>query len=313
MRRGARAVSWAASGWLVTLAGCGGAAPPEGPAAGGRIASVAQRERDGLETRWWLVEESASTVGAALAQFAMPALPEDESLRERWRRSGLRLVRVPGDRWEQVERALPAIGTRASKSAGWSPQWIEVFRGRRLGEAPVMVDGQRTIPPTGVFRVLARCWLAAGAGGAERPGARLELAFQVLAKRRAGLTELPSESPGEAEAQAGVTFRDLTLETELAPGFVYVLTADDPGADWSADADDAGERPRASLEESAGPRGEGDAAFPLEELIAGPPASLPLTLGEAAMTASAQQTGASAGRAVLVLRVRSPERFTLLP
>ena len=254
-------------------------------------------------------------VGEALADYALPVLPEDESLRERWRRSGLRLVRVPEDQWPEVERAMPAIGTRASKSAGWSPQWTEVFRGRRLGEAPIMVDGQRSIPPSGVFRVLARCWLAAGAGdgGAERPGARLELAFQVLPKRRAGISELPSESPGEAEAQAGVTFRDLTLETELAPGFVYVLTADDPGADWTADADGAGTAARGALGEGTASQEQSDKAFPLEELMAGPPASLPLTLGEAAMTASAEQTGASVGRAVLVLRVRSPERFTLLP
>lgn len=314
-----RAVALGALGvYAIALAGCAGSGTPgtrAGESDGRRELSSSQAPVaagiedqsviEGLEVRWWLADDTDGAVGAALARFAEP-VREPAAIMSRWEASGLRLVRMPRDRWPAVEPALVPLNQRVRDLVGWAPEWREVFRGRRVGgEQPIIVDGARASLDRGVFRLLLRTFPAPPGDDASRRGeVHTELAFQVvpITTGRNAPFETPRLQPVQDE---GEVIRRLTLSAPLDPGYVYVLTSEAPGVEWSA-RDEAA--PPDPAETDAMNQSEAQGVFEL-----GPPASGPRTLGEAALGASAQETGSRGAKAVIVLMPRAPASFQLLP
>lgn len=271
----------------------------------GATEPIVSGNADGLEVHWWLADDSGGAIGAALAPYAADLQPEDRVTRTRWESSGLRLVRVPVDRWAAVAPLLVPLHQRTRDWIGWAPQWREVFRGRRVGgEQPVVIEGERTNPERSLLRVLLRAWPAPPADPAvRRPEVRAEIAFQLLppdTTRRDPFAR-PKIVPPEEE---GTILRRLTMQSALDPGYVYVLTAEAPGVTWESRSDFPVEPSPASDEE---------ADSSMEELIAGPPSSGPRTLGEAGLGASAAETKNRPAKAVIVFVPRVPSAYQLLP
>ncbi len=298
------------------LAACAGdaereATPAQQPQTLAEVSTPAPAEpiisgvAEGLEVHWWLADDSGGAIGAALAPYASDLQPEDRTTRTRWESSGFRLVRVPTDRWPAVERALVPLHQRTKDWIGWTPQWREVFRGRRVGgEQPIVVEGERTDLPRALLRVLLRAWPAPPADPAvRRPEVRVEVAFQLLtpdARSRDPFAR-PKIVPVEEE---GTILRRLTMQSALDPGYIYVLTTEAPGVAWERRSDSPVEAP---------PEGDGEDEESIEEFIAGPPASGPRTLGEAGLGASADETKNRAAKAVIVFIPRAPSSYQLLP
>lgn len=285
----------------------------EAPALAPASEPIVAASRHGLEVHWWIADDTDGVVGEALRAFAEPALPLSPELRERWRVNGLRMVRLTVEQFDALQRTLPPLHARRRLWVGWVTQWQEIFRGRRAGgPAGLLVDGQRRSLPAGALRLIARAWPAPGLAeeghraGAIAPQARLELALQLQAERPRSATDVfeqPSLLPAEQE---GTVFHPLTLETALEDGFVYLITSEDPQIEWSAGAAPAREPPPPGAEE-----------IPLLDVspedVFGPPASGALTLGEAMLSATYEETGARDFRVLIALLPRCPDRYRLLP
>lgn len=299
------------------LAGCAGdtrqeAAPlpvpapvPEASAHPAPAEPIVTGATEGLEVHWWLADDSGGAIGAALAPYATDLQPDDRATRGRWESSGFRLVRVPSDRWPTVEPALVPLHQRTKDWIGWTPQWREVFRGRRVGgEQPIVIEGERTDLPRGLLRVLLRSWPAPPADPAvRRPEVRVEIAFQLLpvdARSRDPFAR-PKIVPPEEE---GAILRRLTMQSALDPGYVYILTAEAPGVTWERRSDSPVDAPASD---------DGERAGAMDELIPGPPASGPRTLGEAGLGASVDETKNRPAKAVIVFIPRAPSSYQLLP
>lgn len=258
--------------------------------------------RRGLEVRWWIAQDADGAVGSALAEFALDDASSDAALRDRWAASGLRLVRVPIERLEEVEAALVAASPRYREWIGWNGSWTEWFRGRKTERGQrVQVAGSARGLERGVLRVLGRGIPLPGRGGA-----RVELAFQSLPDRAARTTRVLSETPPEPQ-ELGVVFRELTLVTEMEPGYALIVTAESPGVTWGgrrADEASEGFAPPPADDE---PREVGGAARTF-----GPSAGTLPSMGEAMMVFPATKESARSLKAVLVLIPRGEGGLRLL-
>jgi hypothetical protein len=108
---------------------------------------------DGLEVRWWVARDELGAVGRALASAADPAAVLPPDIEARWNAAGLRLVRIPVDRFPEAAAALPPLRTAQRTWLGWAPRWTEVFRGRRSDpSAEVLTQDGRVRLPAGTAR-----------------------------------------------------------------------------------------------------------------------------------------------------------------
>jgi hypothetical protein len=231
-----------------------------------------------------------------------PPLPDNAGLRERWESSGLRLVRVPIDRLDEIQAAAPAVSQRYRLPIGWTTAWTEVFRGRRVGGETVKIAGVGRAPPRGVVRLLARCWPLPGTASAQ-----LDLLVQVEAEAGAETRDpfkrpeiLPEDRQGEA-------VRELTLESAVAPGFAYVITCEEPGVRWMGPAEAGGESGF-----SPPPVEAPDESMPVKDPLA-PLLGVTRTLGEAALASSTEGDPRRKHKAVIALIVRGSGEYRLLP
>ncbi len=217
------------------------------------------------------------------------------------------------------------------------------------GAAFAIIQGQRRSIPPGALRLLARAWpappAAADIGHSNAPTAaptatiRFELACQVLTDQRANAADIFRQPTIVPEEDRGPIFSGLTLDTTLDPGFIYVITCEAPTVEWTTHplapaAPPATSTPRessAAIDPTqpiddlltvalATPRAtpptpptspDPRSAPPFEPL--GPPVSQPLTLGQAMLSASSQETGSRALRVVLVILPRAARPYRLLP
>jgi hypothetical protein len=316
----------------VMLTGCGtrnipAAARPVEPIVG-TPPPIVTTAKDGLEVHWWIADDTDGAVGAALAEFTEPPLPQGEALRERWNANGLRMVQAPGEQIGELEARLPPLRARRRLWVGWATAWTEIVRGRRAGGASALIiDGQRTSMPTGALRLIARSWPVPIEPTGERqwgnePRVRLELACQLAVEHSVGAEDVFSQPRVVPVPDEGPILRQLTLETVLDPRFVYVLTSEAPGVVWapSAARQASPEPPEAAPGSPAEPAAEGSERLmepegrldlPSEPL--GPPVSSPLTVGQAMLSASQAETGWRDLRIIVVLIPRAPERYQLLP
>lgn len=299
------------------IGGCAGAPSPTAPhqpvsqtdpaasADPRAIAPAVVGGDEGIEVRWWVASDESGAVGSVLGSAADAMLPEDEALRRRWELSGMRLCRIPIQRWPEAESRLTTRSNRTTQWLGWAPEWETIFRGRRLtGQSPVWIEGDRVDLERGQVRILARGWPVPGRAPDEPPLVRLEIAFQVVPfsasdKSNAGGRGDPFRPPElRGEETRGVVLRRLTMEADVQPDHAYVLTAEAPGVVWqgpesrSADTEARAERDTAAI---------------------GPPAAPPVTFGEAALAQAATERAPLPSKAVIVILIRAPERFRLLP
>lgn len=325
-RTGALAIALAA----MLLAGCGTTLRPMEvrrlPPATGAPAPIVTTASDGLEVYWWISDDTDGAVGAALAAFVDPPQPANEAMRVRWNANGLRMVRLPADQFSDLERLLPVLHSRRKLWVGWVTDWTEVFRGRRAGGASsILIDGQRTSLPAGTLRFIVRCWPAPAPPTGERawgdrPGVRLELACQLDVQKTIGAGDVFTEPQVASVVDQGPVLRQLTLETLLDPGFIYVLTSEAPGVTWysrearmGAVSPAAPATPTQSPADDSEPVAQAEPLAPIALEALGPPVSSPLTVGQAMLSATQSETGWRDSRVVVVLIPRSPDRFQLLP
>lgn len=255
---------------------------------------VAPMPGEGLEVRWWVVDDTEGVIGSALAPYVDLAFPS-EARRSTWRSSGLRLARLSESDLATIEPAWPPKSQRFIRWVGWAPAWTEVFRGRRLGDERVAIDGRSITPPPGVGRLLARCWPAPPADPNAPPSIRLELAFQVQpAAERPDPFERPRVEPEETR---GPLLRELTADLTLNPGTVLILTAEDPAAEWLGRAPRNGAAPSPTHAPSA----------------LGPDLERPISFGEAMLATPGSESDPRRLRAVIILIARAHRPYRLLP
>lgn len=284
---------------LGLVAACAPTRPAPAPVAETEPPPLVTTAESGLEVHWWVSDDSDDRVARALARFTEEALPADSVSYAAWEANGLRLRRAPRTGFIELQAALPPIQLRSRQWIGWVTEWTEVFRGRRIGsDSIVLVDAQRRALPRGTPRLLLRAWPTFTPDPLDPADVRVEIAIQHhTAPERRGL-ERPDHLPPQRE---GEVFRALTLSLRLDPESIYIITAEAPGVTWQA-------RDEGAPDAAAPPADE-----PSEPGSFGPPAALPLTIGQAMLTRPAQESAGVPARAVIVLLPRSPDRFRLLP
>lgn len=254
---------------------------------------------DGLEVRSWVTDDRFGQVGRALAKLSadVNASSTDDTmsaeLRARWEANGLRWTRLPAAALSDLERQLPAIKMRQASWIGWTTRWSEIFRGgsepgvHRVS-APLIVsdDGQQQSAAQGSSRFIARTWTAPHASESSELAWRLRLELAVQTTRveppNSDLLKRPLSLGAERD---GTVYERLTLETALEAGWVYVVTAEQPGIVWT-------------VEPAAEPE-QGDQTL-------GPQLPRPLTIGESMMTSMRATQAGERAKALLVLVPRVP-------
>jgi hypothetical protein len=243
-------------------------AEPEPPSARAEIPTRA----NGLVIRELRVRDQPAVVQSVLMRHqAGEAL--DPAMHERFRRNGMRMVRVPASNLEQI---VDGLGGALRDIDGWHGQAID-WRELATWEldqdgSAVAVDGRIRRFVGGRFRLLARAWTIPMETGPA-------MQFELLADHQQS-TRLPLErllrGRGVGEGDE-VRFRTMSHEMLLEPGYAYVLTGADPRVDWALDTNEPMEpdSPKDGDESSIG----GDAAAASERAV-GPFVDLPRTLGE---------------------------------
>jgi hypothetical protein len=142
----------------------------------------------------------------------------------------------------------------------------------------------------GRLRILARCWSSPATSdrGSTVAALRLELVPHLLAK--VDPTRQWRAVAGFEAANQGIRFERLAAGFTLTQSQAFVIVADDPDADWG--------RPSAPLSDATA--------------TTGPVPPRASTLGELLLSSPATPTQPRM-RAVVVLLLRVPDRFDLLP
>ncbi|MEL7474115.1 MAG: hypothetical protein AAGK04_12425 [Planctomycetota bacterium] len=286
-------------GLLAALAGCSGGAPREDGQGGLRPSVVG--DRDGLEVRWWVVEERGQALASTLAAYADRPSPIGELRAESLRESGLRLVVVSREEAEAIHNALPTVGADVRQWLGELTLWTEVVKGPSLPASAIRTHLGSEAISAGRVRMLARCYRLPGGGG---EGMRLELAPQLERRDRldAELRIALGESAGLETA--GRVFSSLAMSWSPPPGEVYLLVPEAPSVDWRSVS--MQEREDSAASEA------GDDGRPAWAGV-GPAAPSTPTLGEALLGSVDQRPGLSGRRAIVVLAPTSRGRRELIP
>jgi len=310
--------------------------PANGPAAPGAVRPLVRGQRQGLEVHWWVAADADGAVGSAIARAASrgmdaadaaPAMVRGLSpaAADAWNRNGLRLVPIPLGAVDALRSELPAIRTSQRAWMDWGTEWSEVLRGRRMsGRDPVLVDGASIRVGPGTLRLLARCWPLPGEPDA---GPRMQASLAVQLHEFDAMRDVDPFMPRPAEetwnaVDQGPIFEHMMAELMLRPGWAYVVTAEQPGREWTVRAPPS---PAAAAEDApvdGAILSDADAASGASHAEPfGPPAAAVPTLGEAMLTGSVMIPGGTDGavfervpvKVVLVIVPRVNERFQLLP
>lgn len=248
---------------------------------------------DGLELRWWVVAEEQDEVARALAPYLAQPSAIDGPLATVWQEHGLRMVRVPLADIPGLRRAMPVLGRVDRQWLGQIPRWTELLQGDLVDAATgLLVGDTRLAMPDGRMRLLARAWTAPTPAG---PRLRVDMTLQHAPTSADALLETFGSARRLSAVQRGSVFRELTANMTLEPGYAYLIVPEDPARAWTT----------AGAMSSRDWRGWGE--------IAGPPAPLLPTPGEALLTSLSSGLGDTPLRAIVMLVPRTPDRFSLLP
>lgn len=255
-------------------------------------APLARNAIDGLELHWWITFDDGGAVGSTLVSLSDGAPPLSPQTQQAWIENGLRMVRIPENKLPELEARLPAVRSLERTWFGWATEWTSLFIGRRAGgSGPVLIDGQPVTLAPGTLRLLARTWTAQGSTG---PVLRLELAMQHqtrVADDVLATTGLRA-SVARTLLDEGSVFAQLNVDAALEPGWVYAISSERPGVEWSASR-----RKRTEND------GDGEA---------GPKVSPPPTLGEAMLSQASDNPAVRGVKVVVVLVPRVPREVGVL-
>jgi hypothetical protein len=262
----------------------------------GAIAPAVRGAQNGLELRWWVLDNQPERVARELWPYLNQPSPIDPITAMHWRENGLRLIAIPLADVTSLKNRLPMLGRIDRHWLGQAPRWTRLLDGEPLLN-PVSREGQRLQLPAGRMRLLGRAWTVPGLTA--KPMMRLDLAFQFEddQSRRDPFSRGLSAQPTSL-LQHGEIFDDLTVHVELQEGWAYLLVPEDPANEWDARG--------LAVPENQYDWGE----------VFGPPAPPVPTLGEALLTtlgAPSRQLPRRDYRAVVLLIPRVPEVYRLLP
>lgn len=243
------------------------------------------RTDNGLEVRQWMVADDPARLASALmAHRSGEAL--EAPLRERLRRNGFRLVRLPVGRLDELLADLGGTRIHATAWHGQVPRWREVIH-RDVPPAgrAIAIDGRTQRYEGGSFRLMVRAWTMQMEDG---PFLHLE-----------AMPQYRPPAPGDP----GEWLDSLALELRLEEGFAYVLTGESPHVPWPRRDDEepagAGREPRDhDPNDPNNPppvRAEPGFRGPSERF--GPEGVPPTTVGELLLAGE----GGRAGRGILLL------------
>jgi len=180
---------------------------------------------NGLEVRRLLFRDERDATPVALGRFGTEAI-EDEYLRERLLRNGLRLRLLHDSETESVVAALGAPLRDARVWYGQAVQWRELSR-RNVGPGlATVVDGRARSFSSGALRLLSRAWTLPMEDGLRLT---IELVPHFDPVGSGGFRAMLGH-----DSMRGERFDALMVELHLRPGDALLLTADAPGRLWDA-------------------------------------------------------------------------------
>ncbi|MFG0257618.1 MAG: hypothetical protein ACF8GE_06925 [Phycisphaerales bacterium JB043] len=261
----------------------------------GAIAPAVRGGENGLEVRWWVLDDDADRIARELRPYLQQSIPLGDRMSEHWRENGMRMVALPLSDVASIRSRLPMLGRVDRHWLGQSPRWTQILEGE-----PVLnqVSRQQHLLdlPDGRMRLLARAWTSPSVGA--QPSMRLDLSLQFvddLRRRDPFARSLVSDAMGSIGF--GQVFDDMTIHVELREGWAYLLVPDDPTRVWDSS----------------------DRALPIETYdwgeMLGPPAPPSPTLGEALLTtlgAPSETLPRRDLRAIVLLIPRLPDTYRLL-
>lgn len=256
--------------------------------------SVLRGSDNGLEIRWWVVDDRNRTLGSILSNYEERPVGDSEDLRANWAANGLRIVSVPSGDLDRLRSVLPLIGAVHKRWLGQVPSWTEAIRGPdQPGPLRVLLDNGLIKLPAGSMRLLVRGWTApmltdeAGLG----PVLHLELVPQhkETGRQLDRFTSGANLSERLQIEDEGQLFSRLLAELNIRGDEAYLIVWEEPGVEWSRASNRAGEQ---------------------DEL--GPPAPAVATIGEMVLTGLREKDKPETIKAIVVLVPRVPDRFELL-
>jgi hypothetical protein len=250
----------------------------------------------GLEVRWWVVDDAADELLGVVRGHGgrvdfLPAARQRELTRH-----GFRLLRLPVGRFAAFAEELTVSSRLSSDWLAQAGRWTGVMPGPWLpaGEV-VQIEGRRVYLPTGRFELALRTWIVPTGG---EPYLQLELLPRFEPSGERSLASLAGEAGRRRPVVEALT------RLRLERGYVYLLTADSPGADWQTPAS-----PDADADVEAA-SGDGEEV----EALVGPITPTTPTVGELLLRPSqAAGTPGLGRRAVAVFLPYLPREASLLP
>ncbi len=303
MRRAARLILLAAC----ALGACAPATRTEhNNTARGAIGApaIVSENANGMEVRWWFVDDAEGRLGRVLAQYQSAGAVLQTNGAGTIESNGVRVVRVPVERVPELQEALGSLGTRKRTWLPATGVWSEVYRGRRVGErVPVLIGGRRVRLEEGIVRMLGRVWAARTLDG---PVLRADFATQVREPVSTRANEYFQRPRFLSEIEKGDVIRDLSFGAVLETDSVYVIVCEEPGLVW--ETSDGGLAPLSEEQSDAAT----DEEFALPDVMLGPVAKKPLTLGEVLLSARPEETGGPLIKSIIMVIPRLPSEVRLL-
>lgn len=263
-----------------------------------------------LTSEIWVVRDRNHRIARVLAQFDVGA--EHAGVAERWRQSGLRLLRVPLDELGPLRSSLTAGGRVSVRPLGEAPAWTLLFEGQNLSEGGVRLDSGFVSLDPGMPRLLVRAW---SEPRIERDAIVAQTRIEMVPQHHprpevsSGIQLVPAQE--QSPVEDGLVFERLMLSIPARTGVAYLVVGEAPEVDWhrliQEPAEPEVETP-AGESNSANTDGEvsGEVRFPRS------PASMRPTLGEALLNAASYTGGSRDERAIIVLIPPTPAAYSLL-
>ena len=266
--------------------------------------AIVSENANGMEVRWWFADDVEGRLGNVLAEFESAGTDMRTRGSGQIAANGVRIVRVPVDRAYEVQEAIGSFGSRKRTWLPATGVWSEIYRGRRVGESvPILIGGRRTRLEQGTVRMLARVWAAQTLEGSVL---RADFATQVQEANATPASEYFERPEYLTEIDKGSVIRDLSFGATLDTRYVYIITCEEPGLVWDTATGEIAPPSEEIDDEDASQE------FTLPDVLPGPVAKKPLTLGEVMLSARPEETGGRTIKSIIMVIPRLPSEARLL-
>jgi len=293
------------------------------PSSTNPFSDVFPENQIGLEVQWWTITDRGDAIARALAPYANEPTPLPASVRENWRRNGLRMVRVPALEMDAVLASLPIEDKINRMWLGQTPSWTIAAPGAPWGgERSLLIDGETIRLGAGQLRLLVRAWISPTE---QAPVLRTDLALQYLDRQVSASKQSPlAHARLRRPEREGMIFRTLSAPMELVDGYAYCIVSEDPDVQWEMVGDDSGVRggdapARESVEPTLPERAlspsteYAESAFADDAQTLGPePPGIPL-LADALLSRVELLPTRRRSRTIVILSAVLPEDYRLSP